>query len=329
MAKYAILGGGGSFAIHTALYLLEQSPDNKVYGIGRAELRPEPFSLNIQRHPRYRYAVYHTTYDVDRLVRYLDAIEPQVIINFAAQGEGAVSWEQSWRFFETNSMGLARLVEQLSRFKWLERFIQIGSSEVYGSVDHAVTEDAPIKPTSPYAASKVAFDLYLQSMWKVKGFPSVILRPSNAYCSGQLLHRVIPRAIWSGLTGRKLPLQGGGRAKKSYIHAEDLARAIYLVADKVPPGGLYNVGPAAPTAIRDVVSLCACALGVPFKEMVEETDDRVGQDSMYWLNSTAIFDAVGWEPTITMYNGIKEVADWGRQYLDQIKDLSPDYKLRP
>src|SRR3990167_2329950 len=296
--RYVILGGGGAFAIHTAFYLLEQSANNWVYGVGRAPLRPTPFSLGIQTYPHYRYREYHITYHLAGLMEFLDWIKPQVIINFAAQGEGAVSWEQSWRFFETNAMGLSRLVEALQKVGWLERFIQIGSSEVYGSVDHPVKEDAPIQPTSPYAASKVAFDLYLQAMWKVKGFPSVILRPSNAYCPGQLLHRVIPRAIWSGLTGRKMPLQGGGRARKSYIHARDLARAIHLVASQVPLGGLYNIGPPGPVAIRDVVMTCASILDIPFEALVEMTEDRPGQDSMYWLDSTAIKQVVGWEPTI-------------------------------
>ena len=111
---------------------------------------------------------------------------PQVIVNFAAQGEGAVSWKNSWRFFETNSMALTRLTEELMKRDYLERFIQIGTSEMYGSVDHAATEDEPIKPSSPYAASKVAFDMYLESVHRFLKFPMNIIRPCNAYCPGQL-----------------------------------------------------------------------------------------------------------------------------------------------
>ena len=125
-----------------------------------------------------------------------------------------MSWKHSWRFFETNSMALARLAEELMKRDWLERFIQIGTSEMYGSVDHATKEDEPIKPSSPYAASKVAFDLYLVSVSRFLKFPMNIIRPSNAYCPGQLLHRVIPKAVWCGLTGHRLPLHGGGRARR-------------------------------------------------------------------------------------------------------------------
>ena len=186
--------------------------------------------------------------------------KPEIIVNFAAHGEGAVSWRNSWRFFETNSMALAKLTEALQGKSWLERFIQIGTSEMYGSVNHAVKEDEPIKPTSPYAASKVAFDMHLMSVHKFLEFPMNIIRPSNAYCPGQLLHRVIPKAIICGLTGEKLPLQGGGKSEKSYIHARDLGKAIYLVSKKAPLGEVYNAGPENPTSIKDVVKFCAEAL---------------------------------------------------------------------
>ena len=182
MKTYAVLGGGGSFGVHTALYLMEQSDVKKVIGIGRNPLRPEPFSLNVEKHPKYSYHAYHVTYELDLLLELLDKEKPDVIVNYAAQGEGAVSWKHSWRFFETNSMGLARLAEELMKRSWLERFIQIGTSEMYGSVTHATKEDEPIKPTSPYAASKVAFDMYLMSVHKFLKFPMNIIRPSNAYC---------------------------------------------------------------------------------------------------------------------------------------------------
>ncbi len=325
---YAVIGGGGSFGIHTAFYLLENANPNKVLGIGRNPLRAEPFSLNIDKRDGYEYHARHVTHELDLLLELLDREKPEVIINFAAQGEGAVSWKHSWRFFETNSMALVRLAEELAKRDWLERFIQIGTSEMYGAVDHAAKEDEPIKPTSPYAASKVAFDMYLDSVHRFLQFPMNIIRPSNAYCPGQLLHRVIPKAIVSGLLGRKLPLHGGGRAEKSYLHARDLARAIYLVLEKAPLGVTYNAGPKEPTSIREVVERCAKALDVPFEELCEVTEDRLGQDSRYWLDSSAIREAVGWEAEIGWDEGLAEMVDWGRQYQDQLKHVSTDYVLR-
>lgn len=328
MKTYAIIGAGGSFGIHTALYLLDNADPKKVIGIGRNPLRPEPFTLNIEKRKNFRYHAYHITYEMDSVLEVLDKEKPQVIINYAAQGEGAVSWKKSWRFFETNSMALAKLSEELMSRDYLERFIQIGTSELYGSVDFAAKETTPIQPTSPYAASKAAFDMYLLSVQRFLKFPMNIIRPSNAYCPGQLLHRVIPKTIICGLTGKKLPLQGGGRAEKSYIHARDLARAILLVCEKAPLGTVYNAGPKDPTSIRRVVELTAQALGMPFEQLCEMTEDRLGQDSRYWLDSSAIKKDVGWEPEISWEQGLDEMVVWGRKYIDQLRDWPMDYVLR-
>lgn len=328
MKTYAILGGGGAFAIHTADYLLNHGDAAKVVGIGRNPLRPEPFSLNIEKQRRYAYHAFHLTYELDSVMEVLDRERPQVIVNYAAQGEGAVSWRKSWRFFETNAMALSRLTEELMHRDYLERFIQIGTSELYGSVDFPAREDTPIRPTSPYAASKAAFDLHLVAISNVLKFPMNIIRPSNAYCPGQLLHRVIPRAVICGLTGQKLPLQGGGRAEKSYIHARDLARAIHLVGENAPLGTIYNVGPPEPTSIRRVVELVAEALGTPFEQLCDVVEDRLGQDSRYWLDSSAVKRDVGWEAQIGWTEGLGEMVAWGRKYLDQLRDWRMDYVLR-
>src|SRR5437016_11034001 len=319
--RYAVLGAGGSFGVHTCKYLLDCPDTERVIAVGRNTPKPEPFTLGVGAgDPRYAYHAYHVTYELDLLLELLDRERPEVIVNFAAQGEGAGSWKTAWRFFATNSMALARLCEELMKRGWLERFIQIGTSEMYGSVSHAAKEDEPIKPTSPYAASKVAFDMHLLSIHKFLKFPMNIIRPSNAYCPGQLLHRVVPKAILCGLTGQKLPLQGGGKAEKSYIHARDLGRAIHLVAEKAPLGTIYNAGPAQPTSIRRVVELCADALGMPFEQLCEMAPDRLGQDSRYWLDSSAIKHDVGWEPEIGWKEGLGEMVERGRKYLDQLRD---------
>lgn len=325
---YMILGGGGSFGIHAAFYLLDHASPKKVIGVGRNPLRPEPFSLNVDKRQGYEYYARHVTYELDLLLELMDREKPEVIVNFAAQGEGAVSWKHSWRFFETNSVALARLSEELMKRDWLEHFIQIGTSEMYGSVDHAASEDEPIKPSSPYAASKVAFDMYLMSVAKFLKFPMTIIRPSNCYCPGQLLHRVIPKAMVAGRTGRKLPLHGGGRAEKSYLHARDLGRAIHLIAEAGPTGAVFNAGPPSATSIREVVERCAAALGVPFEELCEVTGDRLGQDSRYWLDSSAIRNAVGWEQQIGWDEGLAEMVEWTDRYLGGLRDWPTDYVLR-
>ena len=329
MKTYVVLGGGGSFGIHTSKYLLDHASPKKVIGVGRNPERPKPFTLNVGKgDPRYEYHQIHLVHEQDRLFELFDREKPEVIVSYAAQGEGAVSWKKSWRFFETNSTALVKMAEELMSRDYLDRFIQIGTSELYGSVATAATEDDPIRPTSPYAASKAAFDLYLISVANVLKFRMNIIRPSNAYAPGQLLHRVIPRAVLCGLSGRKLPLQGGGRAEKSYIHARDLARAIHLVSEKAPLGRVYNAGPEKPISIRYLVEKTAEALGISFEQLCEVTPDRLGQDSRYWLDSSAIKRDVGWEPEISLEEGLREMVAWGRKYLPQLQATSTEYILR-
>jgi dTDP-glucose 4,6-dehydratase len=170
--------------------------------------------------------------------------------------------------------------------------------------------------------------MHLMAVSRTLRFPMNIIRPSNAYGPGQQLHRVIPKAILFGLTGRRLPLHGGGRAEKSYIHTRDLARAIHLVAEEAPLGSIYNAGPKEPTSIRRVVELVAEALDMPFDKLCEVTGDRLGQDARYWLDSSAIKRDIGWEPRITWQQGMAEMVDWVRSNLEELRKLPTDFVLR-
>jgi dTDP-glucose 4,6-dehydratase len=329
MKTYAILGGNGVFGVQAAFHLLEHADPKKVICIGRNPEKPEAFTLNVGKDdPRYAYHQIHVVYEQDRLFELFDKEKPEVIVNFAAQGEGAASWSKFWRFYETNAVALAKMTEEMLHRDYLERWIQIGTSELYGSCDFPAKEETPIQPTSPYAASKAAADMHLLSISKVLNFPMNIIRPSNAYAPGQLLHRVIPKAVLCGLTGQKLPLHGGGRARKSYIHARDLGRAIHLVSEKAPLGAVYNAGPPEPISIHDVVAKVAEAMNMPFEQLCEVTGDRLGQDSQYWLDSSAIKQAVGWEPQIDLKEGINEMVEWGKKYLNYLRTVSTGYVLR-
>jgi dTDP-glucose 4,6-dehydratase len=176
-------------------------------------------------------------------------------------------------------------------------------------------------PTSPYAASKAAGDMHLISIAKTLNFPMNIVRPSNAYAPGQQLHRILPRAVVCGLSGQKLPLLGGGLSKKSYMHARDLAKAIHLVARKAELGKVYNVGPAEPVAIRDLVGMAANEMGMTLEQLCDVTQPRLGEDWVYWLDSSAIEQDLAWRPEISLADGIREMVEWGRKYIYDLSHL--------
>ena len=318
MRTYVLLGGGGVFAVHFAKYLLEKADPKKVICVGRNPPAAPPFTLEVGKgDARYRYEQIHIVFEQDRLFELFDREKPEVIVNFAALAY-ATSWEKSFRYYETNVVALAKMCEDLMKRNYLERFVQVGTSELYGPVERPAAEDAPLHPTSPYAVSKLAGDMHLDTLWAVRKFPMNIIRPSNAYGPGQLLYRILPRAVYCALTGQKLPLQGGGMVKKSYMHAQDLAHAIWLMTEKAPFGRLYNVGPEQPSAIRHLVELVAEETGVPFERLVDITPGRVGEDAQYWLDSTRIKTELGWREHIDLRAGVRDMVAWGRRYLDQL-----------
>lgn len=320
--KIGILGGGGCFSLNYARYLHTLNID--CFGIGRSRKSP-PFHLA----PRgYRYHVLHLVDQLEAVLAVLDTERPDVIVNFAAQGEGAASFlENAPDFFRTNTWGLSKLVLELRKREYLTRFIQIGTSELYGSTDRPAKETDCLRPTSPYAISKAAFDQYLETMYRLHGFPMNIIRPSNCYTPGQQLYRIIPKAIVYALSGRKLPLQGGGVAEKSYLHAMDLSRAIQLVIDRAPVGETYNVAPNQPIAINTLVRMIASACGVSFNDLCEIVPDRVGQDSKYWLNTDKI-KALGWQQVRGIDSGISEMVDWVKSY-PELLTADTTYRHRP
>lgn len=332
MTRYCILGGGGSFGLHLSRYLLALPDTERVLAVGRSPPKQHCFTLGIgDNDKRYCYRALHIDHEHDLLLGLLSREEPHVIVNFAAQGEGATSFDHSWRYYQTNAVALVRLADELRRPRhhpYLRRFIHIGTSELYGATSERATEDSPVRPTSPYAASKSAFDFHLMAIYRKFDFPMNIVRPCNAYGEGQQLHRLIPRAVLFGLTGQKLPLHGGGLAEKSYIHSQDLARAIHLVAESGTAGEIYNCGASEPISIRRVVDLVAMHLEIPFEEICHVTPDRAHQDARYWLDSSKLRAATGWEPRIGLNEGIAGMVAWGREHAGELRKLPTEFMMR-
>ena len=327
MKKYIILGGGGVFALHTAKFLLEQPDTKSVIMVGRNFERSEAYTLGIgDGDSRYRYEQIHILFEQDRLFELFDHEKPDVIINYAALAH-STSWNKSWRYYETNVTALVQMCEKLMNRKYLKRFLQIGTSELYGSTKNPATETSELLPTSPYAVSKMAGDLHLMSLSKVCNFPMNIIRPSNAYGPGQHLHRILPKAVLCGLSGLKFPLEGGGKTLRSFIHARDLARAIYLICEKAPLGEIYNAGPKNPISNFDLIKQVCNQFKIPMDSFCDITEGRLGEDHVYWLDSTFIKNQLGWEPEIDIEEGVADMISWGRKYLDLIVKDKTTYTL--
>lgn len=328
MKNYLILGGNGLIGVQLTRYLLKNSSDIFVVGVGRNPEKPPAYSLHRGVDPsRYTYHQIHITHETERLRKLLETMHPDVIINLAAQSESSASWEDSWRYFETNTVALAKIVEPLRGVPWLKKWVQIGSAEVYGPVPFPAKEDSPMVPGSPYSASKAAADLYLMSLARTWSFPLNIIRPASVYGPGQKGHRLIPRAILCALTGERFPLEGSGNTRKGYLHTDDLVRAIHLVAEKGHSGEVYNAGPSQNDTAREVLELICQKMEIPFSMLVQLVPDRPGQGKQYLLDSSKIFQDLGWKPHVDLSKGIESMIVWVREYLSFLKQQPTRYHV--
>ncbi len=327
MSKYMLLGGGGVFAVHMAAYLLDLPDTEKVIAVGRNIERGPAYTLEVGKDdPRYCYKQIHITFEQDSLFELIDREQPDYIINYAAIAY-ATSWEKSHRYYDTNTVTVVKMCEELSKRRFLKKFIQVGTSELYGSVDRPADENYPPNCRSPYAVSKLAADLHLLTLHYAEKLPMNIIRPSNAYAPGQQIWRVIPRAVYCGLMEQKLPLEGGGIARKSYLHAKDLARAIYLIIKNAPLGEIYNVGPEKPNTIKDIVTMVAHELNIEFDDLCEIVPGRPHEDTQYWLDSSKIQRELGWKQQIDLQEGIADMVKWGKKYLDLLHTENQGFVL--
>ena len=335
--RVAVLGGGSCFAQNLCYWLTGGATD--VLSISRSPLRPAPFTYGLNWKPFSKgyplnsypkgppfYEQAHLVTELPRIMALLDDFEPHCIVNFAALCEVGLSWDHALDYYETNLMSLVRLTNELAKRSWFKKFVQIGSSEVYGSVSKPASEEHKINPSSPYAASKAVFDSHLRAISSHQSFPAVIVMPSNGYCEGQTINRIIPKAIICAIKGTKLALQGGGVARKSYLHADDISSAIITVMEKGALGETYNCGPLWSTEIRYVVDLVAKMYGKRLEDIADIAPERTGQDSQYLLNSNKI-KTLGWKPTIDLKTGLQRMKAWVESH-PELLDMDTTYTHR-
>ena len=323
--KYLFIGGAGGFALHTIEKILNLPDTEMVISTGRSPMRSKAFRL--PENKKYIYKQIHLTFETEKLIKVINDYKPEYILNFAALAY-ATSWHDSHRYYDTNITAVSKVVESLYDKKFLKQFLQIGSSEIYGATNQPAKETDQPKPTSPYSISKLATDLHLLSCYSHNGFPSNIIRPSNCYGRYQLMYRLIPKAIIMAMNGQKFPLEGGGVAEKSFMHAYDLADAIIKILNSKKHGQIYNAGSTKPIKMREIVEVISELMKVKFEDFVENVPGRSTEDARYWIDSSKIKSEMGWEPKISLKDGIKDVINWIQKYKDLLEDEPKKFELK-
>lgn len=250
----------------------------------------------------------------------------KIIVNFAAQSMVGQSWEKPEDWYEANNVSLSRLLRLIAKEESVSKFIQFTTPEVYGSTNGWVKENFHFAPTTPYAISRAASDWHLKALHDTFGFPVIFTRAANVYGEHQRLYRIIPRVILSALTGRKVPLQGGGRSIRSFIHIEDVCGALVRIMESGKLGESYHISTYELVTIYELVQLISVKLDVNINDLVEIAPDRSGKDYAYQLDSQKIRDELGWAEKISLDIGLDRTIKWVQDNLDELKNLSMDYE---
>jgi len=307
--KILVTGGAGFIGSNFIHYLLNRHPAYTIVNIDKLTYAGNLDNLKgIASNPRYSF-VRGDIADSECITRVVEnGIE--AIINFAAESHVDRSIEDASIFLKTNVLGTQVLLEA-GRRKGIKRFIQISTDEVYGSLgpEGSFSEESPLQPNSPYAASKTAADLLVRAYHKTFGFPGIITRCSNNYGPYQFPEKIIPLFITNALAGEPLPLYGDGLNVRDWIHVEDHCRAIDLILHRGEIGEIYNIGGGSEKTNLELTRIILKKLSRP-ETLIRYVKDRPGHDRRYAIDWSKLRTKLGWTPLYTFEQGIEETIRW-------------------
>jgi dTDP-glucose 4,6-dehydratase len=246
--------------------------------------------------------------EVDQIGR-VDAI-----VNFAAETHVDRSILGPEDFVRTDVLGTLVLLQAAQEMS--ARLVQVSTDEVYGDVEPGWSsrEDDPLRPSSPYSASKAGGDLQVLAAVRTFGVNASITRGSNTYGPNQYPEKLLPLFATNALDAAPLPLYGDGRQVRDWLHVDDHCSAIDLVLRQGEAGEVYNVGAGEEHENVEIARLIVDHLGVA-SSLVRHVDDRAGHDRRYSLE-TAKIRSLGWEPRSDWEKGVRSTIDWYRENRD-------------
>jgi dTDP-glucose 4,6-dehydratase len=238
------------------------------------------------------------------------------VVNFAAETHVDRSISGPEEFLRTNLLGTHVLLEAVRR-RGVARYLQVSTDEVYGDVEHGEsTEGDPLRPRSPYSASKAGADLQCFAYWATYGTPVLVTRGSNTYGPRQYPEKLIPLFVTNLLDDLPVPLYGDGSQTRDWLHVEDHARGVLRVLERGSPGNAYNLGGGAARTNLEIARRLTRACGRSMETHVRYVADRPGHDRRYAIDSSKAH-ALGWRPRIVFEEGLDETIAWYRASSDR------------
>jgi len=231
------------------------------------------------------------------------------IMHFAAESHVDRSVSDAGIFVETNVLGTQKLLEA-AKAHGISRFVHISTDEVYGSIDEGEwSEEEPLLPNSPYAASKAGSDLMVRAYHRTHGLDTVTTRCSNNYGTYHFPEKVIPLFVTNLLDALPVPLYGDGGNQRDWLHVDDHCRGIALVLQKGRSGEIYNIGGGTELSNRELTDLLLHATGRD-ESFVNYVDDRLGHDRRYCVDIGKISTELGYAPQVGFQDGLAAVVQW-------------------
>ena len=323
--KFLVIGSNSFSGSQFIKYLIDNG--NNVIGVSRSNEINDvylPYKWGNKKGSFKFYSI-DINLQLDELVEILNDFKPEYVVNFAAQGMVAQSWETPQDWYQTNVVGQVKLHDQLRKLKFIKKYVHVTTPEAYGSTDGWIKESFNFAPSTPYAVSRAACDLHLMSFFKAYNFPVVFTRAANVYGPGQQLYRIIPRTMLYARLGKKMKLHGGGLSTRSFIHMDDVSAATFKIALDGIPGDSYHISTNETITIRGLVEKICELTNANFTELIEVSEDRLGKDQAYLLDSTKLREIFTWQDKITLEQGLTDTLLWVDTNLEILKSLPADY----
>lgn len=318
--KLIVTGGAGFIGSNFIRYWLGQHPDDRIINIDKLTYAGNPANLEGLGNRHELVPLDICSPAVEEHLR-----GAEMVIHFAAESHVDRSIDSAEEFIRSNVLGTERLLCAARKQK-VSRFVHVSTDEVYGALGATgeFTEDTPLAPNSPYAASKAGSDLIARSYFHTYGFPVVITRACNNYGPYQYPEKFVPLMTTNALEDKRVPVYGEGTQVREWIHVEDHCRAIEAVALRGRAGEAYNIGSGHRQSNLESVKMILALLGKP-ESLIEYVADRPGHDFRYALDCSKLRGELGWEPRHDWTKGLQQTVEWYRQnqaWVESVKSQS-------
>jgi len=327
--RFLVIGSNSFSGAYFIKVLLERG--HEVLGVSRSsELHDVFLPYKWQMHQAdFKFYQIDINYQLEELLHIVKEFKPEYVVNFLAQGMVAQSWDTPEHWYQTNVVGQVKLHDLLRKISFLKKYVHVTTPETYGSSDGWIKENFYFAPSTPYAVSRASCDLHLMSFFRAYQFPVCFTRAANVYGPGQQLYRIIPRAMFYARLGKKIQLHGGGLSVRSFIHMRDVANAYYQIAIHGNAGESYHISTPNTVSIRELVEKICVMTNTLFSDLTIVSEDRLGKDQAYLLDSEKIRKELGWSHTLSLNEGLKETLAWVDTNLDTLRTLPADYIHKP